>query len=305
MKQLFYILGILLTIVFGAYLQYHFCCQAVCYTDNVSEQIVKEEIPEEKQKTLGFSIVTDSLRLEHSDNFKFARNSYEINPINTEINALIDQSKEYFKVNNFKVLEIVGLYSADETNHSVFPTIGLARANAVKMYFEKRGFPSQQIKISDKLEKQTKQNDQEDINIVTIFQVTELTPENQAEKMESFKAFAKDIRENPIRLYFETGESHINLTMEEREKIQKLNDYISQVEGACVQVIGHTDNVGKRPSNLRLGEERAAFVKSYLVKNHFPESLVEVISHGPDKPIASNKTQEGKAKNRRVEITLE
>lgn len=304
MKQLFYLLGILLTIILGAYLQYHFCCQAVCRSDDSSEMIVKEEPALKKREAPGFSIVTEPLRLEHTDNFKFVESSYEVLPVVSEIDALIDQSRVHFSENDSKVLEIIGLYNSKETNHSAFPTIGLARANAVKLYFEKRGFPSRQLKIADKLY-EIPEGELKQTEFATVFQVSEYTPESQNQKMEVLNAFAKDLRENPIRLYFETGQSHINLTTEEREKIQKLNDYISQVEGACVHVVGHTDNVGKRPSNLRLGEERAAFVKSYLVKNHFPESLIEVISHGPDKPIATNQTQEGRAQNRRVEITLE
>ena len=72
-----------------------------------------------------------------------------------------------------------------------------------------------------------------------------------------------------------------------------------------ILVEGHTDNVGNPVSNQQLSEKRAQSVKDWLViSSNVPESRFEVKGSGDTKPIADNQTEEGKAKNRRVEIIL-
>ena len=69
-------------------------------------------------------------------------------------------------------------------------------------------------------------------------------------------------------------------------------------------VEGHTDNVGNPAANLRLSERRAEAVRTYLVSKGIAASRITTLGSGDKKPLDSNKTPEGRAKNRRVELTL-
>ena len=67
---------------------------------------------------------------------------------------------------------------------------------------------------------------------------------------------------------------------------------------------GHTDNVGKPDMNMDLSQRRAASVRSYLLGKGVEESRVSSVGYGDTKPIDSNKTANGRANNRRVELKL-
>ena len=71
-----------------------------------------------------------------------------------------------------------------------------------------------------------------------------------------------------------------------------------------VAIEGHTDSDGKAKYNKKLSQKRANAVKDFLVKLGIEENRLEAIGHGEDKPIADNKTDEGKEKNRRVEFNI-
>ena len=71
-----------------------------------------------------------------------------------------------------------------------------------------------------------------------------------------------------------------------------------------LKLAGHTDNTGSMALNLRLSKERAESVKAYLVSKGANASRVEATGYGPNQPIASNATAEGRQQNRRVEFTL-
>ena len=76
-------------------------------------------------------------------------------------------------------------------------------------------------------------------------------------------------------------------------------------KGAYFEIEGHTDNIGDAKTNDRIGLERAESVKRYLYEQHkIPLHKMNVISYGKDKPIAPNKTKEGRAQNRRVVIKV-
>ena len=71
-----------------------------------------------------------------------------------------------------------------------------------------------------------------------------------------------------------------------------------------IRIEGHTDNVGGEKMNLTLSQKRADAVKGYLIKKGIELKRLESRGFGPTKPIASNKTEKGRAQNRRVVIKV-
>ncbi|MDR0780679.1 MAG: OmpA family protein [Pseudomonadales bacterium] len=87
----------------------------------------------------------------------------------------------------------------------------------------------------------------------------------------------------------------------------KLDDLASKVKDVNLEVIiatGHTDSVGSHAYNDRLSVRRAEAVKAYLVSKGIESNRVYTEGKGKRKPVATNKTKEGRAKNRRVEIEV-
>jgi peptidoglycan-associated lipoprotein len=93
------------------------------------------------------------------------------------------------------------------------------------------------------------------------------------------------------------------------EAKQKLDEMVSQMKqdpkNIYLEIEGHTDNVGDKNTNERIGLARAESVKRYLYEQYqIPLHKMNVISYGKDKPIAPNKTKAGRAQNRRVVIKV-
>jgi outer membrane protein OmpA-like peptidoglycan-associated protein len=89
----------------------------------------------------------------------------------------------------------------------------------------------------------------------------------------------------------------------------KIDEIVTQLKanpnGGFIEIEGHTDNVGGKDINYKLGLERAEAVKRYLYENQqVPLHKMNVISYGEDKPIAPNKTRDGRSQNRRVVIKV-
>ena len=87
----------------------------------------------------------------------------------------------------------------------------------------------------------------------------------------------------------------------------KLNDLVSKTGGINLEVIiavGHTDSVGTDAYNQKLSVRRAEAVKAYLVEKGLEKNRVYTEGKGEKQPVADNKTAEGRAKNRRVEIEV-
>jgi len=103
---------------------------------------------------------------------------------------------------------------------------------------------------------------------------------------------------------FQFGRS--TLPDEAKAKIDELiNKLKADPNGAYFEIEGHTDSIGGRAINEKVGLERAEAVKRYLFEEHqIPLHKINVISYGSEKPAASNKTKEGRAQNRRVVIRV-
>ncbi|MGG1946280.1 OmpA family protein [Trinickia sp. NRRL B-1857] len=101
---------------------------------------------------------------------------------------------------------------------------------------------------------------------------------------------------------FETGSA--TLTPEGRAILDQMAAVLVKLPGKTVEIIGHTDNSGNRASNVALSQARADAVKGYLVTKGVAPRAMATMGVGPDQPIASNDTNEGRARNRRIEFRV-
>ena len=87
----------------------------------------------------------------------------------------------------------------------------------------------------------------------------------------------------------------------------KLDDLVGKLKAVNLEVIiaiGHTDSIGSNAYNQKLSVRRANSVKAYLVSKGIAANRIYTEGKGETQPVASNKTKEGRAKNRRVEIEV-
>jgi outer membrane protein OmpA-like peptidoglycan-associated protein len=101
-------------------------------------------------------------------------------------------------------------------------------------------------------------------------------------------------------VFFKTASAE--LTPESLPTLDKLAEQLTTFPEVKLEVQGHTDNVGKAAVNKRLSGKRAQSVVDYLVSKGIAKERLKAFGYGPAKPIGDNKTEEGRAMNRRVEL---
>jgi len=101
---------------------------------------------------------------------------------------------------------------------------------------------------------------------------------------------------------FESGKAA--LTPSGKAILDEMAAALQKVRDKKVEVIGHTDNVGLRESNLALSQARAEAVRQYLAEKGINPDMVSVSGQGPDRPVADNASADGRAHNRRIEFRI-
>ena len=187
-----------------------------------------------------------------------------------------------------ELLSIVGKYYIDEENSTAFPDLGYARATKLKLLF--RGLPSNRFRLES----------------------SRMQKINGSNKEKPFEAalFRRIVQNASIR---DLGGKFIinfphasNEMLEDPEVNAYLDDLVRQLKDTdeLVLVAGHTDNTASSPRNLALGWKRANAIRSLFLRKGLPSVRILTESHGEARPIATNKTEEGRKKNRRVEVTI-
>ena len=88
-------------------------------------------------------------------------------------------------------------------------------------------------------------------------------------------------------------------------EIKKVSDFMQTYPQTVTVIEGHTDNVGTAAYNERLSDARAKSVRQYLINNFgIKASRLDAVGYGLTRPIASNSTEEGRQKNRRVQAVI-
>ncbi|MBA5639494.1 OmpA family protein [Duganella sp. LX20W] len=101
---------------------------------------------------------------------------------------------------------------------------------------------------------------------------------------------------------FESGKA--TLTPSGQAILDEMAAALHKVKDKKVEVIGHTDNVGLRESNVALSLARAEAVRGYLAGRGVDPAMVTVSGQGPDRPVADNASPDGRARNRRIEFRV-
>jgi len=277
------LLGMLLVLwIGGGTWLYHnsACCSAVAGEAYSSPFLIKDG---------GASIAS------HPQNFVFGYGSHS--PIiPDQVEASFSKVATYLKEHPDKSLMLTGHYRFEEVNSTNFGSLGLARADTIKKYLVSLGLPAEQIKLSDQLDDDlVKREDQ----MHGALNYTILTEEKKIEAKPLEVLTAK-----PLTVYFDNRKQDLILNEDQKAYFEYLIKYLAENPEAMVEVTGHTDSDGILSQNRRLGRKRAEFVKEYMKGLGIKSKQINTSSKGPDEPIATNETEEGQAKNRRVEISI-
>lgn len=317
MGKLKYPIGILLTMIIGALLNMFLCCN--CWGDNdmvdddntapiASEQTGQSVDSNATAATLGYLMLKDQdgNQIENGANhLNFKLNDYKhLEPVNETAIASYKNIKSYLDKHPDQKFNITGLYSSDEENKSAFTNLGEARANDVKNYLASQGYDTTHMGIKGEL------SDAIDLREGVLYgplnySLSDLpSGDNAALLNKELDDIAASLKADPLVLQFATGASTINLTNAQRAKVSKMVKYLDARPQSSLVSVGHTDNTGSRTTNINISAKRAEFAKSYLAQNGISASRIAASGKGPDEPVASNATAQGKAQNRRVVVTL-
>ena len=127
----------------------------------------------------------------------------------------------------------------------------------------------------------------------------------------STKPFVKNIELQKItkgaslvlnNIFFDTDS--YELKPESKVELRKLIDFLNKNSSLKIEISGHTDNTGSTEHNLKLSENRAKAIYNYLIENGIKAGRLTYKGYGSSKAIADNKTEEGRAKNRRTEFKI-
>ncbi|MDO8261299.1 MAG: OmpA family protein, partial [Candidatus Magasanikbacteria bacterium] len=104
---------------------------------------------------------------------------------------------------------------------------------------------------------------------------------------------------------------HINFKFDSAEieqesvgRVNKFADFLKCTPDYKAKIIGHTDSIGSEAYNQKLSQKRADAVRNMIIKDGVPSDKITTSAKGETEPIATNKTDEGRAENRRIEAEL-
>lgn len=234
------------------------------------------------------------------DHFSFNKNTAAYLPMTAGLTSSVNKTTTYLKENKNRSIDVTGYYIADEKNASIFSNLGLARADKVKALLLGAGVGATQINTFGKLLPNNKWLVGNKYNKGIEFGFSEKGKEDLRIPKIKDRLLGK-----PVTLYFQTNSENINLSKAQRQDFTDLIYYLDRVPSAKLEIAGHTDNVGSLDGNVALSKKRAGFAADYLSKRGgISKTKMTIEGFGPNKPVASNNTPEGKQKNRRVEVTL-
>jgi outer membrane protein OmpA-like peptidoglycan-associated protein len=278
---------------FSVFLVWAFIALTIHYfITNYSSSLNEENITKNKHLKRSYFITNykgDTI-FNYPNGFKIKKNSATILNKN-EFNHLIDSISTYLKSNyNLKLL-ITGLYSETENNSSN-SNLGLLRAHNLKNDILKY-VSKYQLKTEGELTNLTFVSD-------TLNQSVNLKFIHNSQSI--IDSIENTIKSKRLYISFKNNKLISNKSLENYAPL--LKQYIKNYPTKTIYITGHTDNKGYYQNNVIIGLNRAKMVKEYFKSNGINPIKMIPLSKGESEPIANKDTEEGKLKNRRIEIQI-
>ncbi|MBK7871064.1 MAG: OmpA family protein [Saprospiraceae bacterium] len=272
--------------VYALFARWYYVCQIKHLCD---EEIKVEDV---RLKTLRL-VEADTVILEGYDQFAF--DSTNVRPrMNENNSAFLDTIAAYLKLFPQKNLTITGLYRNNEDSLKVgfYENIGVARAAEVRKLLMRRNIDEKRISLDYQRTQDSLLQEPLLFNILSgtpeEFEIVQFSFTNMTFSDANF-AFDSD--------EFKPGEPFVAYA-------DSVKTYLALNPEKVLTIIGHTDNVGTNKYNQDLGLRRAKSARTYF-KDLGVIAKINVDSRGESRPAATNESDEGRQKNRRVNFVLE
>ncbi len=286
----------------GTYLCHYYLCDA--HGSSLSETSESKEIEgkiAEKPQLGHWQFEDGEFNVTVNDFFEFFKNdSSHIPTIKAELENEIESTVNYLNMNPGRMMTIIGYYAMDEVYDGQYQDLGWSRAVHIQKYLVDLGAPSNQLKVTSRLQPQNWFYDGV-LKKGVDFEFSEL--EDTGMRLEEIKSI---LNAEPIIIFFKKDDWDVYLEDEQSSRIADLAYYLDQVDESIIKIKGHSDDTGNTTLQKRNSNKRAVAVKDYFLENSgIPSDKMEARGYGASRPLADNATEEGKAQNRRVEIILE
>lgn len=267
-----------------AFMSNRYCCGTpILPKDNALSFVPIESVEKESKRLAlegtGFSFLNAVSTLDSS--------------LTVKQKSLIAYTTGYLQNHPERCLILTGLYTATEKNTNA--DLGLERAASVQQLLLNEGIATTQIRLKQ---------DMSDVVETPLEKAVEFDFEARPDSTNLLEFIESDVLRPKIIIHFELDQNALSLTPAQEYFFQILQQYLEQKVEQKLLVVGFTDNQGETRQNFGLGRERAAFVKDALVEMGFDKRRIMTDSQGENNPIATNETEEGRARNRRVEVEL-
>lgn len=184
-------------------------------------------------------------------------------------------------------LQISGLFSPDEKNLTTEPDLGIARAKMARAMFP--GIPDSLILFESRSDGELLATEGSKLYAIEASVIAATLPE--VAEIGNFSINFPSNSTSPI------SDPATDLYLDKLVEVLKNSDKV-------LEITGHTDNIGTNEVNQKVGLMRANSTRSLLISKGVPSSKISTFSKGEDQPAFSNETEEGRAKNRRIEIIV-
>ena len=211
-----------------------------------------------------------------------------------KIQYLKDSIKHLLSKDYSSELHITGKYLQNKTSSNPTQNLGLLRAKFVKKELVSKGVLSSKIKIFSEISNFSYSEAGTYSNGINLkFSTIQKSNIDSLEALIEYKT-----------LYIEFENDSLISNLELTNYTLLLKQYLKKHATKKVTIIGHTDNLGYYENNLIIGLFRANKLKNYFINNDIDFNKIKTVSKGESEPIAEKLTEKGRAKNKRIEITI-
>ncbi len=277
--------GILVFAVYSVFTIRYYLCEIMEFCGELSpnvEEVVS--VPE---------VIDSAPEIDERDLGNLVFDWENTNPITNNDFNLVKDSLSTFMSDESKGLVITGTYFSQEINNTNFENLGLARASAVKDLLQTEEY-GERISIASNLSGGDPEKIEFPFKGIDLDYII-------LEKLAN--DFAVTNLANKIIINFPVASADPGLNKGLNKALDDLAETVI-TSGAEIIVTGHTDNTGSKEANHQYGMERAEAIQKMLIDKNVSPSRIKIDSKGEAEPISENTTEEGKKKNRRVEIVV-